>query len=101
MQLRFGGPNIGPLLDQARRQAHREAARQRQGSDGKRLAVGLTGKPSGQGCQQAALLLQLLLERWQGRLGRGKISLLSEHVRSRHAAEIELPTQYVELLRLP
>src|SRR5262249_19431421 len=101
MQLLFGGAKIGALLDQARGQAHRQIPRQRQGGDRERLALGRAGKASCQRRQQAALLFQLLLQRRQGGLRGGKIGLLGEHVRPRHAAEIELPAQYLELLRLP
>src|SRR5258708_8814491 len=100
MQLLLSGPNIGALLAQTGGQAHRQVPRQRQGGNRERLAVARIGKPTRQGRQQAALLLKLILERRQGRLSRRKVRLLREHVRPRHAAEVELPAQYFKLLTL-
>ncbi len=59
-RLDLGGANVGPLLDQLRRQGERQLVRQLQVGELEALGDRLAGQPAGQGGQQVALLRQHL-----------------------------------------
>ena len=69
VQLLFRGAHVRALLDQLRRQAHRQIERQMQVGEPEGLARSFARIGAGQRRQEVALLRQRLAQRRQGRLG--------------------------------
>jgi hypothetical protein len=80
VQLRFGCAHVGALIDQLRRQAHRQILRQLQRTDLEGCSDILVGQVPGQRAQQIARLIELVLERRQ--------QLLGQRERARPASEL-------------
>ena len=98
MQLLFGGADVRPLLDELRRQAHRQVGRQVQVGKPERLARPFVRKDAGQGGQQIALLRQRLAQRRQRRPRLRQRRLLGRDVGPIGIAQRQLALQDVEHL---
>ena len=70
------GAHVGALLDELRRQAHRQVGRQVQRGERQVIARGFVRKMADQRQQHVALLLELLLQRRQRRLRRRHLRFL-------------------------
>jgi hypothetical protein len=90
--------NLRPLLDPVRRQRNRQFVRQSQRREVHRRPVHLAGCRPQIHRQLVALLLQLLLQRRQGRPHRRQRRLLRQHIRPTDPAQREPPLSHVELL---
>ena len=100
VQLRLRGADVGPLVDQAGRQADRQLARQRQVAQGQRRHVALRRRAPDIGCQLVARLHQLHLQRHHQRLRVGELGFLRRHVCAGGPAQLELAAHGVQQLLL-
>ncbi len=89
-----GGAHVGPLLDELRRQAHRQLLRQLKLGELEALAAILVRRAADQAHQLVALLGELLLQRRQGGEGLGQRRFLRQHVGARGAAQVELAAHH-------
>ena len=98
VQLLLRRADVRPLLDQLRRQADGQIARQVQVGKSERLQRPFVRKGSGQRGQQIALLGERLAQRRQGRPRLRQRGLLRRHVGAIGIARVELAAENVEHL---
>ena len=96
LQVGFGGPHVRTLLDQLRRQADRQIARQPQCGEHELLRQSIARKAAAQRRQQVALLRQLLLQRRQGLLHLRQRRLLRHDIGLGDLAKLALTPQQPE-----
>ena len=100
MQLFLRRAHVGALLDQLRRQAHRQIDRQMQIGEPEGLARSFARIGAGQRRQQVALLRQRLAQRRQSRFGLRQRRFLHGDVAAVAQALVQLALQQVEHLAL-